>query len=210
MYFKKKVQFKWHVTSLINFSPSTTIQDFGEEKNSWKTNFSNCIYKKNLPTIGKIESFFKFIKAEKITWKKIHPKNNLNFPTLITYVSNIQPSWFRVSRSQVQITYQVVRFSLFVKQCAAVTAKFGVSNVPAHMNKASPFFSNTNRLTWKSKQSFENVNKLLTVGNYFTIHGNVPLGAGAAPLESSSSHTIRPLRGWGPCRLDFRFFVWGR
>ena len=74
-------------------------------------------------------------------------------------------------------SYQVVRFSLFVKQCAAVTAKLGVINAPAHMKRASPFFRSTKRLT---------------------IHGNVPLGAGAAPLESSSSHTIRPRRGRGP------------
>ena len=72
------------------------------------------------------------------------------------------------------VTHQVVRFSLFVKQCAAVTAKLGVISAPAHMNNASPFFKSTKRLT---------------------IQGNEPLGAGAAPLESSSSQTMRPRRG---------------
>ena len=52
--------------------------------------------------------------------------------------------------------HQVVCFSLFVKQWAAVTAMLGVSKVPAHMNRASPFFKRTNKLT---------------------IHGNVPLEA---------------------------------
>ena len=54
------------------------------------------------------------------------------------------------------LAHQVVCFSLLVKQWAAVTAMLGVSKVPAHMNKASPFFKRTNKLT---------------------IQGNVPLRA---------------------------------
>ena len=76
------------------------------------------------------------------------------------------------------LPYQVVFFSLLVKQCAAVTAKLGVMSAPAHMKRASPFFNKTKRLT---------------------IQGNEPLGATAAPIESSSSQTIRPRRGsWLP------------
>jgi hypothetical protein len=48
----------------------------------------------------------------------------------------------------------------------------GVSNVPAHINKASPVpLISTNKLT---------------------IHGKDPLGAGADPIDVSSDHTIRP------------------